>query len=593
MTAFRASPNAPEQNVTPRAAAVRPRSDLVALLFLVMVWAIIVVAINPAGEFALNDDWVYALAVRSILDTGRFALPSPAAANVIAQAYWGALFCLPFGFSFTALRISTLVFGGIGVLALYLLLREFGAHRRIALLGALTMAVNPLYLGMAASFMTDVPFTSLVTVSLWLYVRGARREDAVSLGGAFVLAFAAIFVRQFALVLPLAFGVAHIARKGTGRRALAIAVLPFVLGIALQLAYAHWLIATGRTPVIPAPLSNLLPRMPLRFVLRAGNAALKILPYLGLCVAPFLAYLVLARRWWAQADGWRPSSSWRLVALLSVGLMAALVASRKIVPAFDNILTSTGLGPLTLRDTYLLQSNQLRISAMTTELWLVATALGACAAVLVGLALVPMLASLARNLRCREWRRAAWPQLLMFTVVGSYTGGLLLFANSEALFDRYLLPLIPPLMALLLMQTGDAWPVRERFWRVLPCCLLLVLYAAFSMSVTHDYLAWNRARSRATEFLMQAGVTPHQIDGGYEFNGWYLYRPDYKEEPGKSYWWVDDDEYVISSGPLSGYDVTERFRFNRWLGLTQSSVVILHRVAASPSRPPVGTGSGS
>jgi hypothetical protein len=88
---------------------VRPRSDLVALLFLAVVWAIIVAVINPMGEFALNDDWVYALAVRSILDSGRFALPSPGSANVIAQAYWGALFCLPFGFSFTALELCVTI----------------------------------------------------------------------------------------------------------------------------------------------------------------------------------------------------------------------------------------------------------------------------------------------------------------------------------------------------------------------------------------------------------------------------------------------------------------------------------------------------
>lgn len=60
--------------------------------------------------------------------TGRFALTSSASANVIAQAYWGALFCFPVGFSFTALRLSTLVLGGLGILALYLLLRELGIH---------------------------------------------------------------------------------------------------------------------------------------------------------------------------------------------------------------------------------------------------------------------------------------------------------------------------------------------------------------------------------------------------------------------------------------------------------------------------------
>lgn len=61
----------------------------------------------PVGDFPLNDGRVYGLAVRSIFETGRFALPSPASANVFAQAYWGARFCLPFGFSFTALLVAT------------------------------------------------------------------------------------------------------------------------------------------------------------------------------------------------------------------------------------------------------------------------------------------------------------------------------------------------------------------------------------------------------------------------------------------------------------------------------------------------------
>ena len=92
-------------------------------------------------------------------------------------------------------------------------MREFGASQVVAIAGALTLAANPLYLGLSATFMTDVPFTALVTMSLWLYVRGVRRESTALLGVAFALAYAAILVRQFALLLPLAFGVAHILRE--------------------------------------------------------------------------------------------------------------------------------------------------------------------------------------------------------------------------------------------------------------------------------------------------------------------------------------------------------------------------------------------
>ena len=182
----------------------RYRDDLFALLSLTLIWTGMWLLSGPSGDFPLNDDWVYALSVRSILETGRFSLPSPASANVITQAYWGALFCLPFGFSFMALRVSTFALGAVGVLSVYLLLRELGATRRIAVVGALSLAVNPVYLELSVTFMTDVPFISLFAASLWLYVRGVRRDSGVTIAAAFAVALAAMLVRQFALALPVA-----------------------------------------------------------------------------------------------------------------------------------------------------------------------------------------------------------------------------------------------------------------------------------------------------------------------------------------------------------------------------------------------------
>jgi 4-amino-4-deoxy-L-arabinose transferase-like glycosyltransferase len=576
MIALAVDSEAPEESGPPYKMGVSLRSELVVLFSLSLVWTVMAVVINPVGDFPLNDDWAYALAVRSLLDTGRFTLLGPIVANQVAQVYWGALFCLPFGFSFTALRISTLVLGGTGILALYLLLRELGAQRQIALAGAFTLAVNPFYLGLSLTFMTDVPFISVITLSLWLYVRGARRGDAVSLGLAVVLSFVAILIRQFALMLPLAFGIAHITRKGTGGRALAIAALPIVLGIALHLAYQRWLLTTGRIPSVAAQLG--LPNSVFRFVLHGGHVTVQFLSYVGLCAAPFLAYLSFTRRARTEVTVWSSSFSWKVSVLLTVVLTATFAALGDILPALGNVLAPFGLGPLTLRDTYVLHTNEPRVAAIVTGLWGFATALSAWVAVLFLLAVSRTLTSLVRNARWPERRRLAWPQVLFIMVIVSYVGGMVLISNDRLMFDRYVLPLIPPVLAILLIDTSNSRLVPERSKRMMQC-FLLVLYAAFSVTATHDYLAWNRARWAATDFLLQAGVTPQRIDGGYEFNGWYLYSPDYIDKPGKSWWWVDDDEYIIASGPLSGYEETGRFRVSSWLGLGESSVLILHRLA--------------
>ncbi|NJL76364.1 MAG: hypothetical protein HC892_16445 [Saprospiraceae bacterium] len=39
--------------------------------------------------------------------------------TLLSQVIWGWLFTLPFGFSFTALRIASLVAGWIGILTTY------------------------------------------------------------------------------------------------------------------------------------------------------------------------------------------------------------------------------------------------------------------------------------------------------------------------------------------------------------------------------------------------------------------------------------------------------------------------------------------
>jgi len=209
------------------------------MAFLGALWMTSVALVAPSGDFPLNDDWVYALGVRSILQTGQFELPSPSRANVFAQAYWGATFCLPFGFSFTTLRFSTLTLGVVGIFAFYLLLREVGGNRSTALLGGLTLAINPLYFGLAHTFMTDVPFLALMITALWLFVRGLGREEAVSLSAGILVALADILIRQFALLLLLAFGVAHIMSRSVNRKALLVAIVPLVVDEAL-LVVEQW-----------------------------------------------------------------------------------------------------------------------------------------------------------------------------------------------------------------------------------------------------------------------------------------------------------------------------------------------------------------
>ena len=133
-----------------------------------------------------------------------------------------------------------------GVTTLYLLIRELGGDRRTAMLGALVLAVNPLYFGLSNSFMTDVPFLSLVMIALYFLVRGFQRDSSLDLAFGILITFAAILVRQLGLVILLAFAVAYLIKNRFSFANLTKAIAPVLLGIFMHVGYQYWLTHTGR-----------------------------------------------------------------------------------------------------------------------------------------------------------------------------------------------------------------------------------------------------------------------------------------------------------------------------------------------------------
>ena len=76
------------------------------LTFILAIWFIGAMVINPVGEFPLIDDWAYSRDVHGLLDTGGYRTLGWGPESLVTHVLLGALFCLPTGFSFTALRLS-------------------------------------------------------------------------------------------------------------------------------------------------------------------------------------------------------------------------------------------------------------------------------------------------------------------------------------------------------------------------------------------------------------------------------------------------------------------------------------------------------
>ncbi len=142
--------------------------------------------VNPFAEMPFNDDWSYAFTVRRLLETGHLTYNGWSTATIITQAYWGAIVSKLFGFSFTALRFSTLPFAVGCVMLCYLLARRAGLLPRWAIFCALLLGLNPLFLPLATSFMTDVPGLFFILLSLHCLIIAAAKPR----GGIAALALA-------------------------------------------------------------------------------------------------------------------------------------------------------------------------------------------------------------------------------------------------------------------------------------------------------------------------------------------------------------------------------------------------------------------
>ena len=184
--------------------------------------------------------------VKHLVEQGDYQPTGWLAMTLVTHVFWGALFCLPHGFSFIAVRISTLALSLVGVLGGYVLIRQLDRPRWLALFFALTLCFNPVYFSLSNTFMTDVPFTAWEILACLFFVRYLQRRKFFDLWLATALAIAALLTRQLGLAIPMAFGVAFLFQNGFQKHSWFRASLPAILTAGTLIAFNHWLRASGR-----------------------------------------------------------------------------------------------------------------------------------------------------------------------------------------------------------------------------------------------------------------------------------------------------------------------------------------------------------
>lgn len=537
--------------------------DIAAVLSLAAIWVLAEALIHPAGEFPLNDDWSYTLSLQQWYDSHHYHLLGWTSMPLISQLTWGLVFCKIFGFSFTVLRYSTLVLGLAGGIGAYFLAREFTANKGVCLLAASILLLNPIYLNLSNTFMTDVPFTSFVIFSLLFFVKGLRQDKTAYYIQGFLFVLVATLLRQLGLLVACAFSAALLMKHGFSRRSLLIAALSVGLPLGIYLLYNHWLKAQHDYPIkydegFRRIKNNLFSKdhSTVKYLLRQ---ALNIFLYTGAFIFPFIF-----------VTGWR--TVWRhrrspaffacLAAMAAVGIYC--LVHRNNISLMGNIMNPYGLGVVDLRDGAILQPGNLH--PLPSILWHLL-----CVAGIIGGGF--LLWALVQGVR-RIFDKDNAAVLFLIGFAALYC--LVMLVGGT--YDRYLIPLIP--VSIVLLQAAmpsdagaqeSAGELRKRSFpsriRVYAALAFLLAGAWFSIAGTANYLAWNRARWDGLHYLLdEKGIPSTKIDGGFAFNGYYGYNDNdissLKDHPSpakKSWWWVQDDAYVLAFGPIKGYSVLRTY----------------------------------
>jgi hypothetical protein len=465
-----------------------------------------VLASWPVAEMGFVDDWSYVKTAFVFARTGHLVYNGWATAMLGWAIPWAALFIKLFGFSFTAVRLSTLPLAMASVYLLHASLVRFGITARNATVGALTLGLSPLFLPLAASYMTDIAGLFCILLCLYLCQRAlaahSDRTTILWLTCAALTNIAGGTVRQIVWLgaLVMVPSTAWVLRKRSG--VIRAASLLWIGSALSVFACIRWF---ERQPyalpekIIQGPVTGAM----------LGHMLAELLKAL-LCLALITFPILIA--WLPIQRSLSRSALTRIACILAaMGATSIVLGNRgsldhRVMPWLGHVIGTLSIFSST--------GEMLGSRPVTLTL-----------PMRVGLSLVVIAASLTlvEQMLTKPWRRKSLNAVSLHEalfVLGPFSISYVVFLLPRALYsfiyDRYLLGLMPFAIILLLLLHQRWIAVR------LPAVTVatLSLFALYAIAGTHDWFALNRARVTAVAQIRASGVPVTSVQGGFDYDGW-------------------------------------------------------------------------
>jgi hypothetical protein len=506
---------------------------------LLLLWLLLILIINPIGDFPLNDDWCYGKSVKTMYENGYLKLYNWGEMTLVAHVYWGYFFTEVFGFSFTVLRWSTLLMGFATIIGIYELFKLAKLSRWAIFVGIVLCVMNPIFLSLSFSFMTDVPFMCVTIWTFFFFAKALQTDKWQPVFLAIFCCYWAFLIRQLAWVFPLVFLVTFVIVKPRNRKNLLKAVAPLLALIFFSLVFNYLMETNNLLQQRYNSKFNLLidsiVNVDKVIIINAFSYFCRTMAYLGIFIVPI--HLLYLKRYSFKGA--------TISAIVWTFLITAfLIWTRKEIPSLDNIWIDFGVGPTTLAD----DGGSFTKSpepTMPKWFWQLLTTIGVFSSVTLVFHIRKMVFGVFRK------RKVNSLVVLSFVFFVVYLTPFLLVG----VYDRYLLPLFP--IAIVFLGANSSKVPGKSYQYITYGFLGIVTW--FSVCAVHDYLSWNRARWEVLNELTET-IPKNQIQGGVEYVTWNFF-----SETQEKWWEQVTPKYTLVFKPAANQKIVEKYEYSRWL----------------------------
>ena len=465
--------------------------------------------VRPFAEMGIDDDWSYVKSAQVLAQTGHIVYNGWAAPMLGWQLYCGALFVKLFGFSFTAVRLSTLIEATATAFLLERSMVWAGINEWNATLATMTFVLSPLYVPLTFTFMTDVSGVLCIVLCLYLCLRALWAKSQIStivwISLAVLSNAVAGTARQIAWLGVLVMVPSTLWLLRRDRRVVAIGGASCIAGAGIVFAAMHWF---AQQPFsVPEPL--LPDKIDIGSVASLGAAVLRASGKMPGLLLPVLLMFVGPLRAWNR----------RTAAVFSVGglCFVSLGAIFWSVERLRQILVSF-LG-VTMTITAFQSWDATRDLKMNfANYGLRLLLIGMTGLGLVGFAAHLFGAIGQHSILQRQVFAISWQKLGVvlgpFTL--AYVALLMILAVGDSFMFRYLLPL----QAICLLVLAGYYQQKVKTDLPRACILLIAIFAAFAVAATHDEFALYRGYLSVIDEIRSSGVPATSIWGPWEYDGW-------------------------------------------------------------------------